>query len=467
MQPVQPAPLLLQDILRTVRRRYRLPAMPTASSRTQGDSPSATLAIVLEQIRVSLEAGDTPDDALKYRFFDALDRLIREAMQPARGDTAFQAMVLRHQTAAVREYASLAAHANQDRREVHAAVNTIAHPAKLQRMPSGALHAALTRFQAFAIAEDWNALSACAEQILPLAQAEADSALARGTDRLFGSPALGRLQRLAVLVSDEQVQRYRSLWDQQGPRAGSAIAMEQGAASQQRGAAVEARAAQALEVLAQRLNAQPENRTPYRVVTSMRASPSLPGNADYAKSEWDAVLLQQVSSDGDAPAFDVCLLIEAKASVDAATTDLPRLLRGLRLLASAEADATYVFDTHQGRVRLRGSSLKRFAGDDTHVAGSVLYCCDASADAYPKLLSTATRMQLLSAPGSVAYASRVADAACGDRQSLASVWEQLLTSTRWDTVRRQYPLLRQVRDLMVHVDDLFMAVNGQSGLGAA
>ncbi|GAB3085351.1 3-deoxy-D-arabino-heptulosonate 7-phosphate synthase [Bordetella muralis] len=441
--------------------------MPAASSRTQSENPSTALAIVLEQVRVLLEAGDTPDDALKRRFFDALDRLIREAVQPTRGDTAFQAMVLRHQTAAVREYASLAAHANQDRREVHAAVNTVAHPTKLQRMPTGALRAALTQLQAFAAAEDWHALCVCAEQVLPLAQAEADSAVTRGMDRLSGSPALGRLRRLSVLVSDPLVQRYRSLWDQQGPRAGSAVAMEQGAASQQRGAAVEARAAQALEVLAQRLNAQAENKIPYRVVTSMRASPSLPGNADYAKSEWDAVLLQQTPSDGDTPTFDVCLLIEAKASVDAATTDLPRLLRGLRLLASAQAETTYAFDTHQGRVQLRGSSLKRFAAEDTHVAGSVLYCCDAVADAYPKLLSTATRMQLLSAPGSVAYASSLAGAAPGDRQSLASVWEQLLTSARWDTVRRQYPLLRQVRDLMVHVDDLFMAVNGQSGSDAA
>lgn len=466
MQRVQPSPLL-QDILRTVRRRYQLPAMPTASSRTQSESPSTALAIVLEQVRVLLEAGDTLDDVLKCRFFDALDRLIREAMQPTRGDTAFQVMVLRHQIAAVREYASLAAHANQDRREIHAAVNTIAHPAKLRRMPPGALRAALTQLQTVAVAEDWNALSVCADQVLPLAQADSDSAVARGAERLSGSPALGRLQRLSVLVSDPQVQRYRSLWDQQGPRAGSAVAMAQGAASQQRGAAVEARAAQALEVLAQRLNAQAENNTRYRVVTSMRASASLPGNADYAKSEWDAVLLQQTPLDGDTPAFDVCLLIEAKASVDAATTDLPRLLRGLRLLASAQGDVTYAFDTHQGPVRLRGSSLKRFAADDAHVAASVLYCCDAAADTYPKLLSTATRMQLLSAPGSVAYASSLAGAASGDRQSLASVWEQLLTSARWDTVRRQYPLLRQVRDLMVHVDDLFIAANGPSAPGGA
>lgn len=449
-------------MLRTVRRRYRLPVMPATSSQTSSESPSTALALVIERVRALQEAGGIPDDALKYRFFDALDQLIREAMHPARGDTAFQAMVLRHQTAAVREYASLAAQANQDRREVQAAVNTIAHPAKLQRMPSGALHVVLTQLQAAAAAEDWDALSACMQQGLHLAQSETDPAVARGMERLSGGQALARLQRLAVLTFDEQVQRYRSLWDQQGPRAGSAVAIEQGAASQQRGAAVEARAALALQVLAQRLNAQPGNRTPYHVVTSMRASPSLPGNADYAKSEWDAVLLHQIPSDVDAMVFEVCLLIEAKASVDAATTDLPRLLRGLRLLASAESDATYTFETHQGRVRLHGSSLKRFTTDDTHVAGSVLYCCNAPADGNPKLLSTATRMQLLSAQGSVAYASSVSDAPPGDKQDLESVWKQLLTSARWDTVRRQYPLLRQVRDLMVHVDDLLAAVSADA-----
>ena len=49
-------------------------------------------------------------------------------------------------------------------------------------------------------------------------------------------------------------------------------------------------------------------------------------------------------------------MVEAKASVEAATTDLPRLLRGLRLLARAQSGAVYAFATQQGRVQVRGAS---------------------------------------------------------------------------------------------------------------
>jgi len=493
---------------------------------TPHESASTTLAIVIEQVRVALAAGENPDDRLKQRFLDALDRLIREALRPARGDTTFHAMVLRHRTPVVREYASLAAHANQDRRAIHAAVNAAAHPAKRQRMPAGALRDALTQLHALANAQDWDGLAACARNLQRLVDRgggegakvniDADTndevnintdtnvssgansngdgdtnvsssvnsngdsdtnasstnsngdtdnntnfnvALTRSLHRLLDGQGLTRLQRLSALMAHEPVRQYRALWNRQGPPAGSAIAIEQGAASQQRGAAVEAQAARALQTLARRLNAQQGARTPYRVVTSMRASPSLPGSADYAKSEWDAVLLRQLPSDEATPIFDICLLIEAKASVDAAATDLPRLLRGLDLLASAAADTIYTFNTHQGIVRLRGDSLRALSSERTDLADNVLYCCDAAPEAHPRLLGTATRMQLLSAQGSVAYASGLSRPGPVDRRDLESVWEQLLTSARWETVRRQYPLLRRVRELMVHVADLSVAVN--------
>lgn len=444
-------------------------------AQTPHESASTTLAIVIEQVRVALAAGESPDEWLKQRFLDALDRLIREALRPARGDTTFHAMVLRHRTPVVREYASLAAHANQDRRAIHAAVNAAAHPAKRQRMSAGALRDALTQLHALANAQDWDGLAACARGLQRLVEMEGgadaqantntnvntntNAALMRSLHRLLDGQVLTRLQRLSALMAYEPVRQYRALWNRQGPPAGSAIAIEQGAASQQRGAAVEARAARALQTLARRLNAQQGARTPYRVVTSMRASPSLPGSADYAKSEWDAVLLRQLPSDEATPIFDICLLIEAKASVDAAATDLPRLLRGLDLLASAAADTIYTFNTHQGIVRLRGGSLRALSDECSDLADSVLYCCDATPEAHPRLLGTATRMQLLSAQGSVAYASGLSRPGPVDRRGLESVWEQLLTSARWETVRRQYPLLRRVRDLMVHVDDLSVAVN--------
>src|SRR3546814_9619600 len=75
--------------------------------------------------------------ALTLRFIQALARMICDAMHPEAGDPAFQAIVLRHRSIQVREYASLQAHADQDRRKVRTVVNAIAHPAKQQRIPPG------------------------------------------------------------------------------------------------------------------------------------------------------------------------------------------------------------------------------------------------------------------------------------------------------------------------------------------
>ncbi|KAG1249104.1 hypothetical protein G6F68_013514 [Rhizopus microsporus] len=185
---------------------------------------------------------------------------------------------------------------------------------------------------------------------------------------------------------------------------------------------------------------------------------SIPASAESAKSEWDAVLLRQTRTDAATPVWDVCLLLEAKASIDAATADMPRLQRGLRLLAHADDNAVYPFQTRQGVMHLRGASLRALPADPSDLANMVLYCCDAPAETAPRLLSAASRMQLLSAPASVAYACRLADKQQPDPDALESVWGQLLESPQWATVLHQYPMLRQVRALMVHVDDLLAAV---------
>ncbi|HYG45743.1 MAG TPA: 3-deoxy-D-arabino-heptulosonate 7-phosphate synthase, partial [Bordetella sp.] len=339
-----------------------------------------------------------------------------------------------------------------------AIVNAIAHPAKRQRMPPGRLHEALAQFHALASAASWPALADTARQLLAMPEATPDSPLQRGLTQLAHGAELERLQRLDALVPDALVQQYRSLWDRHGPRPGSPTAVAQGGASQQRGAAVEALAAQAMQALAKRLN-QAEAIF-YRVVTSMRVPASIPASAERAKSEWDAVLLRQASTAGAAPTWDVCLLVEAKASVDAATTDLPRLRRGLRLLAHADAGSVYPFATHQGTMHLRGASLSALAAAETGLARTVLYCCDAPVDATPRLLGAASRMQLLSAPASVDFASRLAEGHRADAEALQPVWHQLLESPRWSAVLHQYPTLRQVRGLMVHPDDLWAAANG-------
>ena len=101
-----------------------------------------------------------------------------------------------------------------------------------------------------------------------------DAAFEQDIVKLKDSPALERMLRVAALASDEHVRRYRALWVR-GPLEGSTVAVAQGVASQQRGAAVEALAAQALDALARRLDAVDARRT-YRVVTSMRVPSSIP-----------------------------------------------------------------------------------------------------------------------------------------------------------------------------------------------
>src|SRR3546814_4782 len=140
---------------------------------------------------------------------------------------------------------------------------------------------------------------------------------------------------------------------------------------------VEASAEEALNVLAHRLKQMEETATRYRVVKSMRVPASIPASAEFAKGEWDAVLLRKADTTDDPASWDVALLVEAKASVDAATKDLPRLLRGLALLGHADENLVYSFETRQGSVPLRGASLRALAGAETNLAGTVLYCCDA------------------------------------------------------------------------------------------
>ena len=468
VMPVPPRPLLLDETLRTVARRYRLPPMTGADRQVQDASAATSLVMVVEQARLAVARGDTPGEALKRDFIKALARMIHDAMKAGSGDPAFQAMVLRHRAGRVREYASLSAHANQDRRAVIAAVNTMAHPAKQQRAHAGAQREALAQLHASAsdVSASWAALFETAQRLLAVPETANHPTFQRDVTQLLGSPALARLRRLDALASDAAVRQYQALWDQHGPRSGSAGAAAQGSASRQRGAAVEALATQALQALAQRLN-HADASASYRVVTSMRVPASIPASPDRAKSEWDAVLLRQAQMADAQAVWDVCLLVEAKASVDAATTDLPRLLRGMRLLAHAEENKVYPFETQQGVVHLRGESLSALPTGELGLKSVVLYCCNAPADAAPRLLGAASRMQLLSASASLEFASYLAQGQKADPQDLEPVWDQMLASPGWGAVLHQYPMLWQVRELMVHTEDLLVAINGAMPAGAA
>ena len=457
--PRPPHPPLLTQVLRTAARRYRLPAEPGAGFQA---GPAAAMAQAIEQVRQDLAGARRPGAATRQSFIDALAHLIREAMRADDGDAAYQAAVLARRAPTVQEYLDLQAHAEQDRRQLRAGANAIAHPAKRQHVAPGALREALERLHAQADAAHWAALGDTAHQLQAMAQSAADMpALQRGLPRLLQGPALARLLRADALEGDPQVQAYQRLRDRQGPRPGTAEASAYGDKAQQRGAAMEALATQALEALAQRLDQADGTRGAWRVVTSMRVPPSIPASAERAKSEWDAVLLRQApAGTGQPPAWDVCLLLEAKASVDAVANDFSRLQRGLRLLGHADPGTDYAFLCREGEVLLRGASLGMLDGPDCALEDTVLYCTDAPAPPAPQWLAAASRMQLLGAPQSLAFATALAEGRQADVQDLMPVWQALLAASQWEPVLQQYTTLRRVHALMVHVDDLVQAVQG-------
>ncbi|AIO30837.1 hypothetical protein DM39_6930 [Burkholderia cenocepacia] len=461
MSPL-PLPALLDRILRTVRRRYRLASLVQTASPSDAASPAADIATTIEAARAALAAGDPVAPALRRGFIDALARMIREAIDPRSGDPAFQAAVLRHDAPGVREYASLTAHAEQDRRTLRSAVNALAHPAKRERLAHAWQRDALAELHAAAFAGSWGAFRDALQRLRTRSEMAADAAFARDLDKLQDSAALERLLRIDALALDPQVREYRALIAHHGPESGSTLAVAQGATSHRRGAAVEASAAQALGALAQRLDADDAQRT-YRVVTSMRVPSSIPGRHDRAKTEWDAVLLDRARDEAPDAAWHVRFLVEAKASADAATTDLPRLLRGLNLLAQADRATLYSFETREGAVRVHGASLAALTTDEAALQREVIYCCDTGAEVTPRMLSAASRMQLLSAQASLDYASALARGADVDAHALGVIWDALVTMPQWRAVLHQYATLRQVRELMVRVDDLLTAIDEAAG----
>ncbi|WP_309835851.1 3-deoxy-D-arabino-heptulosonate 7-phosphate synthase [Caballeronia sp. LZ065] len=451
----------LDALLDGIVRRYRLTEIGATSWPRDAAHPATTLALVIEQARAASACGEAPDAACRLRFLHTLAHLIHDAMHPDSGDAAFQAMVLRHRTAWVGEYASLLAHAAEDRRRIRTDVAAIAHPAKLDRAPASVRRGLLAHLHAVASGALPADVRDAVQALLALPDVAADASLREALARLQHSASLERLDRLDALEQDERVRRYRALSDRQGPSPGSAQAIERGAQSRARGASVEALAAEALGALARRLDHLDAGRAEYRIVTSLRVPATIPGSAARAKSEWDAVLLRRACPGAAAAAWDVCLLVEAKSSVDAVATDFPRLLRGVRLLACAEADVEYAFGTREGEVRLRGTSLAALRTDETALRRSILYCCDAPAESAMRLLNAAARMQLLTAPASLNFAARLDQGFLAEPVELEPVWKELLSSPRWATVLNQYPMLRQVRELMVHPHDL-LAVAGDA-----
>src|SRR5690606_25158476 len=131
--------------------------------------------------------------------------------------------------------------------------------------------------------------------------------------------------------------------------------------------------------------------------------------------------------------------------------------------------------------RISGSSLASLGTDEARLKKTVMYCCDETAEGTPRLLNAASRMQLLSAPASVEFASRLQNRPAGGNanaefahssqnvstlQALEPVWRELLHSPNWRPVLNQYQTLLQVRELMVHPDDVIASSRFESRIRA-
>ncbi|HLT98497.1 MAG TPA: 3-deoxy-D-arabino-heptulosonate 7-phosphate synthase [Burkholderiaceae bacterium] len=460
---------LLAKILSEVPRRYRLDDLPEVSDGNGDPLHCANqLAVVMEHARRALAEGQQPGPQLKQRFLHCLETLLRDAMQPEGGDPTFQALVLRHQSEVVQEYVALAVQQAQDTRRLHALLNAFAHPAKLARMPVSEPRKRLEALQEHAAQARWSQTASLVSELLSKTEdgfwGELDPAVHTGLHRMQQDASLLRLQRLEVLTREPEVQRYQALWERQGPPANSHAAAQNGAEGRLRGNNVETLTKEALQALADFLNARVEG-SPYRVVTAMYVPAALAAHQEGGKTEWDAVLLRRVAEadphegaesalTDDAALWEVSLLVEAKASPDSVATDFPRLLRGLKVLAQADEHRNYPFKAREGIFLLRGAQLARLPTEVETLDNMVLYTSDAPADRNPRLLSAAARMQLMSSPEGIAYATAVSGGGTGDAHGLDALWTQLLHAPQWTPILQQYHTISQARALMVHVDDL-------------
>lgn len=415
--------------MRAAPRRYRLPPLPADAGAARAAGVDTALAFAIEAAR-----SGKPAPALRDLFTESIATLILEALAPTGGDPAFQALVLRSRDAQVAEYVQLAAQADSDRRALRTSVDAIAHPGKLRAMPAGPRRDALARLHRLAAASAWTELREAAGQLSAQAAGESFSAI-------LVHPGLARLERGAALLRSEAVQEYLALGERQGPRAGSAAAAVRGRAAARVGDAAEGATVQAFDEIARLLGAG------HRVVRSLHTPRGFPGAAQKAKDEWDVAILRDT---------DIVLLAEVKASPTAATSDLARLLRGLRRLAHADPDTDYAFPCADGELRIAGASLRELQPHLHALPPHVIYCCVAK-EARPQMLSAASKAVLLTEPACLAFAR----GELRRHEDLAPVWEALATQPRLRSALHQDETARTVREAMLHPQDLLAAVRQQ------
>lgn len=447
---MQAAALLLQALERAPR-RFRPPALPEAPHEAQAAGSAAGVAWAAEAARRALQDGRLPDGRLRDLFVHALADLIRAALRPGGGDTAFQAMVLRRRAPEVAEHAMLASAAARDRRALRSAVDAVAHPGKWRHAVDEPTGRALTDLHRLACDGEWEELARLAQQMQR--RRGHDESLHEALQALLAHQSLARLRRLEALSGLESVRGHLAL--SAGPAPGSAAARALGAASARRGAATEAKTVAAFVHIAAWLTQAAGGQGRYQVATGLLVPGSFPGEARKAKSEWDVALLQTALRGEGA---QVLLLAEAKATPDAAVSDYSRMLRGLQRLALAAETRDHLFPTREGGVLVQGETLRRLAPQGRSLPPQVIYCCDAPGDVSPPVLSAASRWVLLTEPAAVAFACGVAEGDEPAPDTLHQVWEDLLHAPRLRSVLHQYDTACAALRAMFHPDDLRAAL---------
>jgi hypothetical protein len=445
---------LLFSALRQAPRPYRMPPLPADADAARWAGVDATLAFALESARVAHEGGHAPPLDTRPLFLGALAAAIRAAMRTDGGDPTLQARVLRARDPDVEEHAALQARAGADARAVRAAVAALAHPAKLSRMAPSAARDALTPLHLLAEAGDWEALYRAAGS-LPVQPPQGEPDLRNALGTLQGLEALQRLRRGAALQPRQSVQRYRALCGQGAPLAGSDAAVATGRAAARLGAEAEAATLHAFGEVAALLNQQPRAPGAWQALHGLRTPGGFPGAVHGSKDEWDVAL---VRAEPATDAVDIVLLAEVKASAAAATTDLPRLRRGLQRLAQAQAKGRYAFACAAGEVRISAASLRALQPPQQGLPPQAIYCCTAPADTAPKWLAVAAKAMLLAEPASLAFACALAHGKEPDTEVLAPVWASLTRAPQLRTALGQYALARSAREAMRRPQDLLSAV---------
>lgn len=431
-----------------------MPSLPADAGAAAASSTDAALAFAIEAVRIGQEElGVPPPASVRSLFTEALAQLIRKALAPEGGDSAFQALVMQAQDAEVREHAQLSKQREADQRAIRAATNAFAHPGKLRHMPADEVRDALARLHGLAATDSWEELARAIERLLDL-DLFAQKNLQPALQAILSNPALERLVLGNRLLHLEAVQRYQALCERQGPTAGSHAALTKGRASARRGEAAEETGVQAFRKIADALNQHEKGVASYRVVQSLRNPPAFPGEANKAKEEWDAAIVRSSAGDGD----ELVLLAEIKASPAAATADLSRLLRGLRRLAEASPEATYAFASADGVARIHGGSLQRLQPDGDSLPPHVIYCCSAPPEAHPPVLSAASKAVLLGEPASLAFAHQLLAGELPSPASLEPVWNALMSEPRLRAALHQYDTARKARAAMLHPADLLASV---------